>query len=40
MHGHDVKSISQKFEAFGWETVVIDGHNYSEIVETLDKLRE
>lgn len=40
MHGNDVKTIAQKFEAFGWETIVIDGHNYSQIVSTLDKLRE
>lgn len=40
MHGHDVKSIAHKFESFGWETVVINGHNYSEIVSTLDKFRE
>jgi transketolase N-terminal domain/subunit len=39
MHGHDIKSIAKKFESFGWETVVIDGHNYKEIISTLDKLR-
>lgn len=39
MHGNDVKSIASKFEAFGWETVVINGHNYAEIVNALEKLR-
>lgn len=35
MHGHDAKAIAHKFESFGWETVIIDGHNYAEIVSTL-----
>lgn len=29
--------IGKKFEAFGWETIEIDGHNMEEIVATLDK---
>ena len=40
MHGSDVKSIASKFESFGWETVVINGHNYNEIVSNLEKLRK
>lgn len=40
MHNADVKSIAGKFEAFGWETITIDGHNYKDIVTTLDKLRK
>jgi transketolase N-terminal domain/subunit len=39
MHGSDVKSIAAKFTAFGWETHVINGHNYAEIVPTLEKLK-
>ncbi len=31
MFGHDVENYQRKAEAFGWETVVIDGHNFSEI---------
>lgn len=31
MHGHDVQSYERKFKAFGWETLVIDGHAYEEI---------
>ncbi len=29
--------LGKKFEAFGWETIEIDGHNMEEIVATLDK---
>lgn len=32
MHGHDVDAYKKKLEAFGWETVVIDGHDMGEIV--------
>lgn len=32
MHGHDVDAYKKKLEAFGWETVVIDGHDMAEIV--------
>ena len=29
--------LGEKFKAFGWETLEIDGHNMEEIVATLDK---
>ncbi len=32
MHNGDVKAIQKKFEAFGWEAVVVDGHNLKKIV--------
>lgn len=31
MYGHDVKSYQKKVAAFGWETIVIDGHNVKAI---------
>ena len=31
MYGHDVKVYEKRFKAFGWQTVVIDGHNLEEI---------
>lgn len=32
--------IRAKWEAFGWHTLVIDGHNMGQIVEALDKANE
>lgn len=40
MHGHDVKKLAQKFEAFGWKVFCIDGHNMQEIVSTLDTAKQ
>jgi len=31
MYGHDVGAYQKRIEAFGWETIVIDGHNFFEI---------
>ena len=31
MYGHDVLSYQKKVESFGWEAVVIDGHDLAEI---------
>lgn len=35
MHGADASAYQKKAEAFGWETVVVDGHNIDEIEKTL-----
>lgn len=35
----NVKPVDMKFEAFGWNVLVIDGHNLEEIKEALDKAR-
>lgn len=32
--------IDKKFEAFGWNTLVIDGHNYDEILDSIKKAKE
>lgn len=31
--------IDKKFEAFGWNTLIIDGHNYDEILEAIEKAK-
>ncbi len=33
MHGHDLAALARKFRAFGWETLVIDGHRMEKILE-------
>ena len=32
--------IDKKFEAFGWNVLVIDGHNYEEIIDAVEKAKE
>ena len=31
--------IDKKFEAFGWNALVIDGHNYDDIIDAIEKAR-
>ena len=31
LYGHDVEKYRKKVEAFGWEAIIIDGHNLTEI---------
>ena len=38
LYGHDVASYQKKAEAFGWETVVVDGHNLEEIEEAYKRV--
>ncbi|MBS1988234.1 transketolase [Candidatus Dependentiae bacterium] len=33
MHDHEVKRHADKFAAFGWHTLIIDGHNLDQIVD-------
>lgn len=35
-----VKPIDEKFKAFGWNVLMIDGHNFGEIFEALDTARQ
>lgn len=35
-----VKPIDEKFKAFGWNVLMIDGHNFTEISEALDSARQ
>ena len=37
---YDIGDIKSKFEAFGWKTFEINGHNMKEIVEALDYVDE
>ncbi len=37
MHGHNTEVYQKKCEAFGWDTVVIDGHNLEEIEQAFEK---
>jgi len=39
IHAHKVKKYAKKFEAFGFETFVIDGHNMLEILQTLQQTK-
>ena len=32
----NIQPIKEKFNAFGWNTIEIDGHNYKEIIKALD----
>ena len=34
------KPIDEKFQKFGFETITIDGHNISEIMEAFNKAKE
>ncbi|MFU7515363.1 transketolase [Clostridium sp. HCS.1] len=36
----NVSPVDKKFEAFGWNVLVIDGHNFQEIKNALDKAKK
>jgi len=40
MHGHDVQAYKRKFQAFGWETIPINGHRIPEILNAFRKARQ
>lgn len=40
IHEHHVHRYEEKFKAFGWHTLVIDGHDMHHIVKALQKARE
>jgi len=35
--GHDVKAYKKRFSGFGWNTILIDGHNIKQILQSLKK---
>lgn len=39
IHGYHTKRYAQKFESFGWKSIVIDGHDMRQIIAALDKAR-
>ena len=40
MQGHNVEVYEQRFKAFGWDTIVIDGHDFGEIKRAFDKAKD
>jgi len=40
MFGHDLNAYAQRFEAFGWRSRIIDGHDIASIVEAYDWAQE
>ncbi len=40
MHGHNVDIYRQKFEAFGWKSKVVDGHNVYELIDAFKEFRQ
>jgi len=39
LHGHDITAYSEKFRAFGWEAIEIDGHNIEQILQAFQKAK-
>ena len=39
MYAFDIDTYCQRFEAFGWQTIGIDGHNFDEILPALAKAK-
>lgn len=37
IHGYHLERYSAKFEAFGWRTIIIDGHDINQIIQALEK---
>lgn len=40
MHGHHVQRYADKFAAFGWKTITIDGHDMNQIMHAFDKAHD
>jgi len=36
LYGHDVDQVAKKFEAFGWQPLVIDGHDMLQILDAVE----
>jgi len=37
MYGHDLSAYEKRISAFGWETIVIDGHSYPAVLDAYKK---
>jgi transketolase len=37
MYGHDLGAYDRRVAAFGWETILVDGHDFHEILPAFDK---
>lgn len=40
VHGHHIQRYADMFQAFGWHTFVVDGHNVQQLMGAIDKARE
>jgi len=40
LYGHDCQKYANKFNAFGWNTVMVDGHNVDALVQAFDRAKE
>ncbi len=40
MYGHDTEAYASRIASFGWETIVIDGHNFDDILPAFDRAVE
>ncbi len=36
MFGHDIEAYTRRFEAFGWRTIAVDGHDMAAVVKSLN----
>jgi transketolase len=39
MEGHNIEIYKKKFESFGWEAIIIDGHNLDEVLDALKQAK-
>ena len=37
--GHDMEAFAQRWQAFGWHTVIVDGHDVGALLDALDEAR-
>jgi transketolase len=37
MYGHDLNAYEKRVDSFGWTPIVINGHNYDEIIDAFEK---
>lgn len=40
MYGHNLEAYQKRISSFGWETILIDGHNFLEILNAYEKALE
>jgi len=40
LHGHHVQRYADKFHAFGFKTIIVDGHDVQQLMGAIDKARE
>ena len=37
MYGHNIEAYAKRIGAFGWETIMIDGHSYPQVLDAYEK---